>query len=166
MAYVLVQERRNSSALAMELRLSCANPIDVLVQERRNSSALAMELRLSCPNPIDVLMQERRNSSALAMELRLFCTNPSTWMSWRLKSPNSTATRLFVQANSTKNTKATHCWTFVRETTCHCWILFTKGPVMHKACPSQDGIMVEVSYYWPSVRRSSLMGDHCGTSKC
>ena len=25
--------------------------IDVLVQERRNSSALAMELRLSCTNP-------------------------------------------------------------------------------------------------------------------
>ena len=41
----LVQERRNSSALAMELRLSCTNP------ERRNSSALAIELRLSCTNP-------------------------------------------------------------------------------------------------------------------
>ena len=34
-----VQERRNSSALAMEL------------QERRNSSALAMELHLPCINP-------------------------------------------------------------------------------------------------------------------
>ena len=38
----LVQERRNSSALAMELRLSCINP-EGLVQERRNSSASAME---------------------------------------------------------------------------------------------------------------------------
>ena len=49
----LVQERRNSSALATELRLSCANPsnIDRLVQEGRNYSALAMELRLSCANP-------------------------------------------------------------------------------------------------------------------
>ena len=37
----LVQERRNSSALAMELRLSCTNSF---------SSALAMELRLSCTN--------------------------------------------------------------------------------------------------------------------
>ena len=51
-----------------------------LVQERRNSSALAMELRLSCTYPsIDRLVQERRNSSALAMELRLSCTNLSNW---------------------------------------------------------------------------------------
>ena len=54
------------------------------MQERRNSSALAMELRLSCTNPsicwpIDRLVQERRNSSALAMELHLSCTNPSIW---------------------------------------------------------------------------------------
>ena len=48
------------------------------MQERRNSSALAMELCLSCINPsMDGLMQERRNSSALAMELQLSCTNPS-----------------------------------------------------------------------------------------
>ena len=42
MAYIdgLVQERRNFSALAMELRL-----------ERRNFSAWAMGLRLSCTNP-------------------------------------------------------------------------------------------------------------------
>ena len=50
--------------------------IDGLVQGRRNSSALAMELRLSCTNP-DGLVQGRRNSNALAMELRLSCTNPS-----------------------------------------------------------------------------------------
>ena len=56
--------------------------IDGLVQERCNSSALAMELRLSCTNPailwdiIDGLVQERRNSSASVMELRLSCTNP------------------------------------------------------------------------------------------
>ena len=54
--------------------------IDGLVQERRNSSALAMDLRLSCINPSkDRLMQERRNSSASAMELRLSCINPSKW---------------------------------------------------------------------------------------
>ena len=83
----LVQERRNSSALAMELHLSCTNSstwyIDGLVQERRNSSALAMELHLSCTNSstwyIDGLVQERRNSSALAMELHLSCTNSSIW---------------------------------------------------------------------------------------
>ena len=28
--------------------------IDELVQERRNSSVLAMELRLSCTNPFDI----------------------------------------------------------------------------------------------------------------
>ena len=41
----LVQERRNSIANAMELRLSCTK------QERRNSIANAMELRLSCTKP-------------------------------------------------------------------------------------------------------------------
>ena len=59
----LEQERCNSNALAMELRLSCINP------ERRNSSAIATELRFSCTNP------ERRYSSALAMELCLSCTH-------------------------------------------------------------------------------------------
>ena len=43
----LVRERRNSIALAMQLRLSCTNP-SILVQTRRNSSTLAMELHLSC----------------------------------------------------------------------------------------------------------------------
>ena len=78
--------------------------IDGLVQERCNSIANALELRLSCTKPskccldltcyfrwtwwhavhrlnhhwyINGLVQERRNSSALAMELRLSCTNPS-----------------------------------------------------------------------------------------
>ena len=46
----LVQERHNSIANALELRLSCANP-NGLVQERRNSIANALELRLSCANP-------------------------------------------------------------------------------------------------------------------
>ena len=36
--------------LVINLTISNAN-IDGLVQERRNSSALAMELRLSCINP-------------------------------------------------------------------------------------------------------------------
>ena len=49
--------------------------IDGLVQERRNSIANTMELRLSCT--IDGLVQERRNSIANALELRLSCTNPS-----------------------------------------------------------------------------------------
>ena len=77
------------------------NDIDELVQERRNSSADALELRLSCTNPsicsritvivdvisgyfesvvpdIDCLVPEKRNSSTLTMEFRLSCTNPST----------------------------------------------------------------------------------------
>ena len=63
--------------------------IDGLVQERRNSSALAMGLCLSCINPstrhefqdrlhIDGLVQERPNSIANALELHLSCINPST----------------------------------------------------------------------------------------
>ena len=102
----LVQERRNSSALAMELRLSCTNPskylhdefklslhIEGLVEESRNSSALAMELRLSCTNPwkylhdefklsphIEGFVQERRNSIDNTLELGLYCTNPSKYL--------------------------------------------------------------------------------------
>ena len=51
--------------------------INGLVQERRNSIANALELRLSCTNP--GLVQERRNSIANALELRLSCTNPLIW---------------------------------------------------------------------------------------
>ena len=47
--------------------------IDGLVQERRNSSALAMELHLSGTNLS--LVRERCNSSALAMELLLALTH-------------------------------------------------------------------------------------------
>ena len=68
-----MQERRNSSAFAMELHLSCTNP------EKHNSSALAMELHLSCINP------EKHNSSALVMELHLSCTNPERHNSSALK---------------------------------------------------------------------------------
>ena len=108
----LVQERCNSSVLAMELRLFCTNPWR-LVQERCNSSALAMELHLSCTNPwiyidglalwyfqpvsmfpnpvestqslyINRLVQERCNSSALAMELHLDGLVTYWWLSVRL----------------------------------------------------------------------------------
>ena len=134
-----VQERCNSIANALELRLSCTNPSKCtftmtmvngsdgpvwsewiptksfqctpvlgLVQERCNSIANALELRLSCTNPSKCtftmtmvngsdgpvgsewiptksfqctpvlgLVQERCNSIANALELRLSCTNPS-----------------------------------------------------------------------------------------
>ena len=51
--------------------------IDGLVQERLNSIANTLELRLSCTNPSDAFVQERRNAIANALELRLSCTNPS-----------------------------------------------------------------------------------------
>ena len=57
--------------------------IDELVQERRNSIANALELRLSCTvtwEEVDELVQERRNSIANALELRLSCTNLSKWV--------------------------------------------------------------------------------------
>ena len=87
-----VQERRNSSVLAMKLRLSCTHPfIDGWVQEGRSSSALGMELCLSCTNPsIDGWVQERRNSSVLEMELRISCTNPSI-NGWVQERHNSNA---------------------------------------------------------------------------
>ena len=94
-----MQERRNSIANALELRLSYTNPlieifcdyVDGLMQERRNSIANALELRLSYTNPlieifcdyVDGLMQERRNSIANALELHLSYTNPSM-LSWLL----------------------------------------------------------------------------------
>ena len=53
--------------------------IDGLVQEKRNSSALATELCLSCTNPYRWVSARKRNSSALAMELCLSCTNPSIY---------------------------------------------------------------------------------------
>ena len=55
----------------------CFFNIDGLVQERRNSIALAMELHLSCTKPLinGLVLQERCNSSGLAIELHLSCTN-------------------------------------------------------------------------------------------
>ena len=60
---------------------NCYQDVDGLVQERCNSSALAMELRLSCTKPsvdgsVNGSVQKRRNSIANALELRLSCTNP------------------------------------------------------------------------------------------
>ena len=61
---------------------NCYQDVDGLVQERCNSSALAMELRLSWTNPsvdgsVNGSVQKRRNSIANALELRLSYTNPS-----------------------------------------------------------------------------------------
>ena len=50
------------------------------MQEKRNSSALAMELRLSRTNPLrydDGLMQDYCICRALAMEIVQSCTEPS-----------------------------------------------------------------------------------------
>ena len=61
----------------------CFN-IKGLVQERHKSSALAMELRLSCTNPSicyklsqHYFMHGRERCNSSAMELHLSCTNPS-----------------------------------------------------------------------------------------
>ena len=47
--------------------------IDGLVQERRNSSALAMELRLSCTNPALIIQKHNWNGPAI---LNPFLTIP------------------------------------------------------------------------------------------
>ena len=55
-----MQERRNSSALAMELRLSCTNPsicllhLNLIFEYFGEKCANALELRLSCSKPIDI----------------------------------------------------------------------------------------------------------------
>ena len=79
-----MQERRSSSALAMELRLSCTNPSKYSLQTP-NSSLVRVMYGLSHENSsffwwhFDGLVQERCNSSTLAMELCLSCTNPLIW---------------------------------------------------------------------------------------
>ena len=72
----LVQERRNSIANALELRLSCTNPSTYKIQTiplDPKSWGRISELQ------IDGLVQERRNSITNALELRLSCTNPSIY---------------------------------------------------------------------------------------
>ena len=86
----LVQERCNSSTLAMELHLSCTNPSIWTVLVCQRSVLLWIPqwpvLWLStwqchaghhCNHRVDGSVQERCNSSALAMELHLSCPNPS-----------------------------------------------------------------------------------------
>ena len=56
--------------------------IDGLVQERSNTSALAMELRLSCTNPLKYQWLSALlyyNSSVSAMELLQPCVKPLVW---------------------------------------------------------------------------------------
>ena len=74
---LLVQERCNSIANALELHLSCTKP---LKYKQTNDYTLSSFVVISwiLLLYIDGLVQERRNSSVLAMELRLSCTNPST----------------------------------------------------------------------------------------
>ena len=69
--------QNSSDALTSEKM--CLEHIDGLVQERRNSVALAMELCLSCTNPSiysDGSVQDCSISSALAMEILQSCTEP------------------------------------------------------------------------------------------
>ena len=53
--------------------------IDRLMQERRNSIANALELRISCTNPTNELMQERRNSIASFSYWRLQFDAEADW---------------------------------------------------------------------------------------
>ena len=71
MSYIdsLMEERHNSSALAMELRLFCIKPS---ICQQRKPSCCTLPI-----SNIDGLVQERDNSNTLAMELHCSCTNPS-----------------------------------------------------------------------------------------
>ena len=83
----LVQERHNSSALAMELRLSCINPSKCIIRKFAHCHNLPAKDNVLSFNVMkrfekiwihmDGLVQERHNSSALTMKLRLSSTNPS-----------------------------------------------------------------------------------------
>ena len=85
-----------------ELDYFSANQIDGLVQERRNSSALAMELRLSCTNPskctysfTGLTNPERWVTSERCKQQ---ITSPHVWrvssQTWRPRIQGSTATWL------------------------------------------------------------------------
>ena len=50
--YIHTFLQNNSTDTIMDLYIKSSDNIDGLVQERRNSSVLAMELRLSCINPL------------------------------------------------------------------------------------------------------------------
>ena len=73
----LVQERHNSSALAMELCLYCTNPLICTSPHKIGRSFPPHPQWCVCLLHIDGLVQERCNSSALAMEFHLSCINPS-----------------------------------------------------------------------------------------
>ena len=84
----LVQERCNSSALALELHLFCTNPLickqhSVKIQSKYIEKGMHLKMSAKCwsllqgkASHFDGLVQERCNSSALAMVLHLCCTNP------------------------------------------------------------------------------------------
>ena len=83
-----MQERRNSSANALELRLSWTNPSIYLHLFREQWSVHAQSHPVLIPRAcclilktyIDGLVQERCNSIANALELHLSCANPLIYL--------------------------------------------------------------------------------------
>ena len=93
----LVQERHNSSALAMELRLSCTNPSIWSTDEPYRllmnpvitqliSPVIGMYFLGIAVVHIDGLAQDCSNSSALAMELLQSCTKPPIMLMCRVET--------------------------------------------------------------------------------
>ena len=73
----LVQERCNSSALAMELHLSCTNP-----------STYALELGLSCTNPSTWRLGTHKYSQWV-LDLQMSCIHLYTWQGTLESSHNN-----------------------------------------------------------------------------
>ena len=146
----LMQERRNSSALAMELHLFCTNPsiwIHVIKMRRSHNwlsdfnmkmlsyqhwyshsteSQLWERLIFITWAHIDGLGQEKRNSIANALDLCLSCTNLSIYLYMYLKKILciEIGPRLFT--STLKNVKTLWCHQ-IEKFSSHRWIPLTKA---------------------------------------
>ena len=139
----LVQERRNSSALAMELRLSCTNP-SIYYKNTSTKASWSIEYLLWGPWDIGRFLCNAVEIGDMVMGV---CFHSDvTWASWHLEL---SAMQLFVQklvmGNKNGNIKARHYCSLWGEYKCG---FPHKGPVMRKAFPCHDVIHHGVSRWW------------------
>ena len=133
----LVQERCNSIASALELRVSCTNP-----------STTCSHL-LGCPDVVittmvslDGLVQETHNSIANPLELLLSCTNPSTTCSHPIGCLHVVITTMV---------------SLLQYTVCHLYAFITAGHYKR----SLQGLFCEcakANERWSYIVMSSLIG--------
>ena len=128
----LVQERRNFSALAMELCLSCINP-SICVTYFIKFSWLSIEsgIKMTFPKVIHLcaiyIIKFTLPNYSHCHYYYILHYSDVTWASWHLKSP---ATWLFFQqfvlTNNKENIKSSHDRPLWGESTDYRWIPLTK----------------------------------------